>query len=128
MQAHFLGAGEYPLGEGKLHHGFAARDGQTAAKRADRGGEALETLEHLLCRHVSAILEVPRVRVVAIRATQKATRHEQHDTQAGSIVTGRRLIGVAVAEDALSVVLKPIFIRRVGRDSSAQVISAARLQ
>jgi hypothetical protein len=73
VQAHLFGAGQNSLCKGKLHHGLAARNGESAVKGTDRRGKRSETVKHLLRRNVGAVLKMPRIGIVAIRATQQAT-------------------------------------------------------
>ena len=48
-----------------------------------------EALDHLLRRDVSPVLEMPGIGIVAVGAAEQATRHEQHHSQAGAVVSGR---------------------------------------
>src|SRR5438067_1573199 len=98
MQAHRLGALEDATGKGELHHRLAAGNGQTPTKLSERRRKAAEAIEHLLERDVGAVLEVPSVWVVAVRATEQAPRDEQHSTKTRSIIARRRLIGVTISE------------------------------
>src|SRR5262249_60609784 len=98
VQAELLGPRQDAAGEGKLDHRLAARDGQAAVERAQSGGKSLQTIDRLLRRDVGSVLEMPGVGVVAIRAAQQATRYEQHDPQAGTVVAGRGLVGMRKTE------------------------------
>ena len=128
MKTHLLGRSQYPPGEGELHHRLAARNGQAAVKRAQSRRKAAEPIDDLLRRDVGPVLQMPGVGVVTIRAAQQASRDEQHDPQAGSVVTGRRLVGMRVAECAIGFVDELAFVGRVWGNPDAQIMPTARLQ
>ena len=83
---------------------------------------------HLLRGNVGPVLQMPGIGIVAVGAAKQATRHEQHHPQAGSVVSGRRLVGMDVAERAFAVVAKVGFVGRVGREADVQIVPAARLE
>ncbi len=97
-----------------MHHRLAAGDRDASVERLERGRKALQPVEDLFHRNVRAVLEMPRVRVVAIRASQQAPRYEQHHAHAGPVVSGRGLVGMAIAKGAFAIVLKQTLVRSVG--------------
>ena len=124
MQAHLLGAREYFSGECELHHRLAARYRQASTQAADRGCEVTETAQHVIDRHVGAVLEMPGVRIVAVRATQQASRDEEHNAQPRPVVARRGFVGMAIAKGAL-LVLDAVFIRSVGRNPDPEVVTTS---
>src|SRR5689334_6059834 len=78
----------------------------------------------MIDRHIGAVLEVPGIRVMAVRASQQASGDEQHDTQTRSVVARRGLVGVAISERAL-LVLDVAFVRGVGRNSNPEVMATS---
>ena len=77
VQAHTLGRGKYSSREAKLHHRLAARDGQAAIERTQRGRKALQAIDDVLRRNVGSVLQMPGVWIVAVGAAQQAARYEQ---------------------------------------------------
>ena len=88
------------------------------------GAKSPSRREHLIDRDVGAVLEMPGVRIMAIRTAQQASRDEEDDPQARPVVAGRGLVGMAIAERALFV-LDLVFIRGVGRNSDPEVITTS---
>ncbi len=88
MQAHFLGAGQDALRKSELHHHLAARDRQPAIERPESRRKCAETIDDLLGGDVGPVLQMPCVRVVAVRAAEQAARDEQDRAQARSVVAG----------------------------------------
>ena len=128
VQAHLLGGSQYPPGEGELHHRLAAGNGDAAIQRPQRRRKLAEPADHLRGRDVSSVLQVPGIGIVAVGAAKQAARHEQNQPQAGSVVAGRRLVGMDIAKRALAVVAKLRLVRRVRRYPDVQVMAAARLK
>src|SRR5689334_4796804 len=91
------------------------------------GCELAKADDYLLRRNVSAVLKVPGVRVVAVRAAKQTTRNEQNDTQARSVVARRGFIGMEIAMCAVGVFLNCVLIRSIRREANMQIVAAARL-
>ena len=124
MQAHFLGAGEYSSGECELHHRLAARYRQASTQAADRGREVAEPAQHVIDRHVGAVLEMPGVRIMAVRAAQQASGDEEDDAQPRPVIARRGFVGMAISERALFV-LDVVFVRGVGRNPNPEVVTTS---
>ena len=76
MHAHLLGRTEHAGDECWLHHGFAAREGDTAMRRLEKIHIAFDFFDHGLVIDGLAVTHFPRIRILAILATQWATAHE----------------------------------------------------
>src|SRR4029079_3097580 len=84
VQSHCLRAGKYAPRESQLHHRLTAGYLKDATELAERRRKVVQTPQHLIDRHVSAVLQMPGVRVVAVCTSKQAARYEQYDAQSWS--------------------------------------------
>ncbi len=76
VHAHLLGRMEHARDERRLHHGFAAGEGDTAMRGLEQVLVAIDLLDHGVVVDGLAVAHLPRVRVLAVLAAQWATGHE----------------------------------------------------
>ena len=98
MQAEFfLAAAQHLMHKFRLHQRFAAADGDAAAGFQEQRHLA-DIGEYLIYRPWCAVLTIPCVRVVAVKAAHLAAGHEQHEAQPRAINCAAGQCGVDVGD------------------------------